>query len=96
MKMICWNLRGIRGGRKIGEISKWVRQHRIGFLDLFETKNSGLSEQLGIRPYFKIKQVQWGSFMVELVQSGVTGTHSPTYQKRIEQPEAVNSNYYFN
>ena len=36
MKLICWNMRRIGGGGKAGEISKWIKLHRIGFVGLIE------------------------------------------------------------
>lgn len=57
------------GGRKTGEISKWVRQYRKWFLGLIEIKNNGVSGQIGIRPYFKISRydgrISWWNLCID-------------------------------
>lgn len=45
MKMIYWNMRGLRGWGKISEVSKWVRTHRVGFIGLIETMCSNYRAQ---------------------------------------------------
>ena len=45
MRILCWNIRGIGGGCKIGAVRKMICQNKVGFMGLVETKKARSSVQ---------------------------------------------------
>ena len=46
MNFMCWNVRGVGSGNKVGTIKEWVRKEKIRLLGLVETKKKDCNYQL--------------------------------------------------
>ena len=46
MKILCWNVRGIGGGGTVRHVAKLIREHRVGFVGIIETKKETIDQSL--------------------------------------------------
>ena len=60
MNLISWNIRGLGGGGKIGVLRKFIRDRKVSFLGLVETKCSRIRESL-IRKIWCDGEFQWAA-----------------------------------
>lgn len=60
MNLISWNIRGLGGGCKQGTIKKIVREKKVAFLGLMETKCSAIRKSKVIRVWSD-DEFQWAA-----------------------------------
>ena len=58
MNLISWNIKGLGGDEKQGVIRKFIREKKVFFLGLIETKCSKLKESI-IRKIWCDDEYQW-------------------------------------
>ena len=58
MNFISWNIRDLGGGGKHGVIRKLLREKKVSFLGLVETKCTGIRES-SIRKFWGDNEFQW-------------------------------------
>ena len=60
MNFLCWNVRGVGSGNKVGSVKKFVREQKVRFLGLVETKKKDCTDQF-IRSMWGTDDVNWSS-----------------------------------
>ena len=70
MKILCWNIRGIGGGGKVRQMSKMIREERLGFVGVIETKKESIDHSM-VKRIWGLNDCDWSSVDAQGASGGI-------------------------
>ena len=70
MKILCWNIRAIGGRGKVRQLSKMIREERLGFVGVIETKKDTMDLNL-VRRIWGMDDYDWAVVDAQGTSGGI-------------------------